>query len=180
MEFSSFSIGTERAVKTWQSTLGVHEDGVMSSQLLERLFTGRENDDSQIKSDQMINKLGSLNGVPQVASVSKIAGTQQSLIKDFGSVKDNVTKNRVFLLGENRWEEPSRLVKSVQSGNERNPTSTSAKCLTCRGEKRLMCVECDGSGEPNIEQQFMEWVGEETKCPYCDGLGYTICDACQE
>lgn len=83
---------------------------------------------------------GSLNGVPQVASVSKIAGTQQSLIKDFGSAKDNVTKNRVFLLGENRWEEPSRLVKSVQSGNERNPTSTSAKCLTCRGEKRLMCV----------------------------------------
>lgn len=26
--------------------------------------------------------------------------------------------------------------------------------------------------------QFMEWVDEGTKCPYCEGLGYNICDLC--
>ncbi|KAK2415053.1 protein disulfide isomerase pTAC5, chloroplastic [Trifolium repens] len=34
MEFSSFSSGTERAVKTWQSSLGVVGDGIMTSELL--------------------------------------------------------------------------------------------------------------------------------------------------
>lgn len=26
--------------------------------------------------------------------------------------------------------------------------------------------------------QFMEWIDEGAKCPYCEGLGYTICDVC--
>ncbi|KAL2530917.1 plastid transcriptionally active 5 [Forsythia ovata] len=38
MEYSSFSSGTERAVKTWQATLGAPEDGIMTSELLERLY----------------------------------------------------------------------------------------------------------------------------------------------
>ncbi|PWA72880.1 plastid transcriptionally active 5 [Artemisia annua] len=37
-EFSCFSSGTERAVKTWQSSIGVPETGVMTVELLERLF----------------------------------------------------------------------------------------------------------------------------------------------
>lgn len=27
--------------------------------------------------------------------------------------------------------------------------------------------------------QFMEWVGEDTKCPYCEGLGHITCDLCR-
>lgn len=30
--------------------------------------------------------------------------------------------------------------------------------------------------------QFLEWVeegGESAKCPYCDGLGFVTCDACE-
>ncbi|XP_057997755.1 protein disulfide isomerase pTAC5, chloroplastic-like [Hevea brasiliensis] len=38
MEYSSFSSGTERAVKTWQATLGAPEDGIMTAELLERLY----------------------------------------------------------------------------------------------------------------------------------------------
>ncbi|KAI4990646.1 hypothetical protein ZWY2020_039009 [Hordeum vulgare] len=44
-EFSSFSTGTERAVKTWQSSIGTTEDGLMTSKLLEMLFTGRTEED---------------------------------------------------------------------------------------------------------------------------------------
>ncbi|KAF9606797.1 hypothetical protein IFM89_028173 [Coptis chinensis] len=38
MEFSSFSSGTERAVKTRQASLGAFEDGIMTAELLEKLF----------------------------------------------------------------------------------------------------------------------------------------------
>lgn len=27
--------------------------------------------------------------------------------------------------------------------------------------------------------QFLDWVDEGVKCPYCEGLGHTICDACE-
>ena len=30
----------------------------------------------------------------------------------------------------------------------------------------------------NSLMQFLEWVDEGTKCPYCEGLGYTVCDLC--
>ncbi|WJX89190.1 Protein disulfide isomerase pTAC5, chloroplastic [Trifolium repens] len=38
MEFSSFSSGTERVVKTWQVSLCVAEDGIMTSELLKKLY----------------------------------------------------------------------------------------------------------------------------------------------
>ncbi|WCJ24243.1 plastid transcriptionally active 5 [Euphorbia peplus] len=38
MEFSSFSSGTERAVKTWQASLSIPDDGIMTTELLERLY----------------------------------------------------------------------------------------------------------------------------------------------
>ncbi|KAL8217313.1 hypothetical protein R6Q57_024150 [Mikania cordata] len=40
-------------------------------------------------------------------------------------------------------------------------------------------AQCDGTGEPNIEPQFLEWIGEDTKCAYCEGDGHTLCDVCQ-
>ncbi|KAF9605163.1 hypothetical protein IFM89_014154 [Coptis chinensis] len=38
MEFSSFLSGTERAVKTRQASLGAFEDGIITAELLEKLF----------------------------------------------------------------------------------------------------------------------------------------------
>ncbi|KAL5215393.1 hypothetical protein ABZP36_006794 [Zizania latifolia] len=52
MEFSSFSSGTERAVKTWQATVGISEDGVMTSDLLDILFTGKIGQD--LKTNELL------------------------------------------------------------------------------------------------------------------------------
>lgn len=49
MEYSSFSSGTERAVKTWQATVGASENGVMTSELLEWLFSGKTGEDVKTK-----------------------------------------------------------------------------------------------------------------------------------
>ncbi|KAM3368859.1 hypothetical protein ACQJBY_017027 [Aegilops geniculata] len=162
-EFSSFSTGTERAVKTWQASIGTTEDGLMTSELLEMLFTGRTQDD--------LKKEG-VNGA-LVPPVTETAEVQQPVVE-----KIDYNKHRVYLLGENRWEDPSRLTKKDKPISGSTAASTK-QCITCRGEGRLLCLECDGTGEPNIEPQFLEWVGEDTKCPYCEGLGHTICDVCQ-
>ncbi|CAL8137833.1 unnamed protein product [Prunus armeniaca] len=37
MEFSSFSSGTERVVKTWQASLDAPQDGIVTAELLEQL-----------------------------------------------------------------------------------------------------------------------------------------------
>ncbi|XP_072987481.1 protein disulfide isomerase pTAC5, chloroplastic isoform X1 [Typha latifolia] len=170
-EYSYFSSGTERAVKTWQATLGTPEDGIMTSELLEKLFMEQRMKGSSLNVGE--------NGAA-VASVTEVAEIQQTVVKETGDLEVEVSQNRVFLLGENRWEEPSRLLQKNKPISRSNASAT--KCLTCRGEGRLMCTECDGSGEPNIEPQFLqflEWVDEGTKCPYCEGLGYTICDVCE-
>ncbi|CAL2244884.1 unnamed protein product [Prunus armeniaca] len=39
MEFSRLSSGTERAVKTWQASLDAPEDGIVTAELLEQLYT---------------------------------------------------------------------------------------------------------------------------------------------
>ncbi|BBH09528.1 plastid transcriptionally active 5 [Prunus dulcis] len=94
MESSSFSSGTERAVKTWQ------ED---------------------------------TNGAA-VTSATEISEVQQTLVKD-GVTEVEVSEHRVFLLGKNRWEDSSRL---------------------SRNQKK---EECDGTGEPNIEEQVRAVLG---------------------
>jgi protein disulfide-isomerase len=55
-----------------------------------------------------------------------------------------VSKHRVFLLGENRWEEPSRLVQNNNKQAIKSSAETSGtKCLSCRGEGRLLCTGTD-------------------------------------
>ncbi|KAG1361848.1 protein disulfide isomerase pTAC5, chloroplastic [Cocos nucifera] len=168
MEYSSFSSGTERAVKTWQASLGTPEDGIMTAELLERLFMVQRVGDSSLKDGA--------NGAA-AASVTEIAEIQQTVVKEHGD-EVQISQQKVFLLGENRWEEPSRLVDGNKPISRSKGVST-IKCLSCRGEGRLMCTECDGTGEPNIEPQFLEWIDEGAKCPYCEGLGYAICDVCE-
>ncbi|ESQ56318.1 hypothetical protein EUTSA_v10025497mg [Eutrema salsugineum] len=159
MEFSSFSSGTESA-----ATLGVREDGIMTEELLERLFMDQITDKDEASTRKQVE---AGNG-PVKTQVSE---KQQAITKD----QSDSSQYRVYLLGENRWEDPSRLNKPVGGSKS---TDTKTKCITCRGEGRLLCLECDGTGEPNIEPQFIEWVGEDTKCAYCEGLGFTVCDVC--
>ncbi|CAH2079410.1 unnamed protein product [Thlaspi arvense] len=177
MEFSSFSSGTARAVKTWQASLGVREDGIMTEDLLQRLFMDQITDEhiEKDKDEAKTMKREETGNGAVSTSVRQVSEKQKSFIKDQSEREPEISQHRVFLLGENRWEDPSRLNKPVDRSNT---TDTKTKCITCRGEGRLMCLECDGTGEPNIEPQFMEWVGEDTKCAYCEGLGYTVCDVC--
>ncbi|OMO93057.1 hypothetical protein CCACVL1_06648 [Corchorus capsularis] len=185
MEYSSFSSGTERAVKTWQVSLGAREDGIMTVELLQRLFKEQQITsssssniaDQEIASATIPEKEGT-NGAA-IASLTEISEIQQKVVKEEGSTKTEVSQHRVFLLGENRWEEPSRIGGRDKQDKESKNKDTTTKCHACRGEGRLMCAECDGTGEPNVEPQFLEWVDEGANCPYCDGLGYTVCDVCQ-
>ncbi|KAA8548431.1 hypothetical protein F0562_000115 [Nyssa sinensis] len=114
MEYSSFSSGTERAVKTWQATLGAPQDGIMTAELLERLYMEQQIGNSGLtinadpkKYDATIPQEGA-NGVA-VASVTEISEIQQKIVKEEGITEVEESHRRVFLLGENRWEEPSRL-----------------------------------------------------------------------
>ncbi|MBA0570633.1 hypothetical protein Golob_004252, partial [Gossypium lobatum] len=190
IEFSSFSSGTERAVKTWQATIGAREDGIMTAELLQRLFEEQEVKSSSSSNIATIWEKEGTNGTA-ITSLTEISEIQQKVVKEEGFTEAEVSQHRVFLLGENRWEEPSRLtVKDKQAtGSENIDAKTS--CHACRGEGRLMCAECDGTGEPNVEPQvkmgfacsvhdlfkeFLEWVDEGANCPYCDGLGYTTCE----
>ncbi|KAG9446604.1 hypothetical protein H6P81_012732 [Aristolochia fimbriata] len=170
MEYSSFSSGTQRAVKTWQASSGAAEDGIMSAELLEQLFMQVE---VVKQTGNSISSLGQdvINGAP-VSGVRETTEIKETVIKE-NEAEIQVSRQRVFLLGENRWEEPSRLV-----GRDKKSVGAT-KCHACRGEGRLLCTECDGTGEPNIEPQFVEWVDEGAKCPYCEGLGYAVCDVCQ-
>lgn len=180
MEFSSFSSGTERAVKTWQSSLGIPEDGIMTSHLLERLYLDIRTTDidsvNETKKSASVLPKEVENGAA-VASVTEISEVQQKVVGEVDQ-ETEASHPRVFLLGENRWEEPSRLSTKVRVDRGKNKDGT-MRCLQCSGLGVLLCTECDGSGEPNIEPQFMEWVGEDTKCPYCEGLGHITCDLCR-
>lgn len=184
IEYSSFSTGTERAVKTWQAAIGVTEDGIMTSELLERLYMEHqvEDTDTNMNADQKgiiqtIPPMEGTNGAP-IASFTEISEIKQTVVKE-GATEVDLSERRVFLLGENRWEEPSRLAGRGNQDAGSKAKKATTQCLTCHGEGRLMCLECDGTGEPNIEPQFIEWVDEGMKCPYCEGLGYTICDVCE-
>lgn len=80
----------------------------------------------------------SANGAP-IASIMEIEEVQQTIVKEDGVSETEVSHHRVYLLGENRWEEPSRLSTSKKPA-ETTSDSTTMKCLTCRGEGRLLCM----------------------------------------
>lgn len=74
-----------------------------------------------------------------MASLTEISEIQQKLVKEEGFTKAEVSQHRVFLLGENRWEEPSRLTgKDKQATGSKN-IDAKTSCHACRGEGRLMC-----------------------------------------
>ncbi|KAF9607050.1 hypothetical protein IFM89_030823 [Coptis chinensis] len=181
-------------VHAMQTSLGTCEDGIMTAELLEKLFMEQGAVDPNFHE--------STNGA-SVASVTEVLEIKQNVIKESEVAEFKASHHHVFLLGENRWEDSSRLVgrnKEVSASKVEISTTT---CIACRGEGRrgvyyaqhvdvfialslssginihIDCTKCDGTGEPNIEPQFLECVDEGTKCPYCEGLGYNICDVCE-
>lgn len=61
-------------------------------------------------------------------------------MKEEGETEVEVSQHRVFLLGENRWEEPSRLVGRDKKVGVIKTKDARTKCLSCRGEGRLLCT----------------------------------------
>ncbi|CAL9014217.1 unnamed protein product [Prunus brigantina] len=85
MEFFSFSSGIKLAVKTWQ---------------------GLDNKGSTLTATQKED-----TNAAAVTSGTEISEVQQTLVKE-GVTKVEVSEHRVFLLGENRWEDSSRLSRN--------------------------------------------------------------------
>ncbi|KAL6344333.1 hypothetical protein AAG906_037911 [Vitis piasezkii] len=106
VEFSSFSSGTERAVKTWQASLGAPENGIMTAELLERLFMEQHIEAAGLKrnidpkeNDASPPKEG-VNGA-LVASVTEISEIQQKVLKEEGFTEVEVSQQRF-----SSWREP--------------------------------------------------------------------------
>ncbi|XP_021833292.1 uncharacterized protein LOC110773096, partial [Prunus avium] len=114
MEFSSFSSGTERAVKTWQAFLDAPQDGIVTAELLEQLYMvaqieGLDNKGSTLTATQKEDTNGAA-----VTSATEISEVQKTLVKE-GVTEVEVSEHRVFLLGENRWEDSSRLSRNQKN-----------------------------------------------------------------
>ncbi|GMP77833.1 hypothetical protein CsSME_00033978 [Camellia sinensis var. sinensis] len=171
-------------VRAIQATLGAPEDGIMTAELQERLYIEQQIGGSglAVNADPKGNDRTGLpkevtNGAV-VASITEISEIQGTVVEE-AVTEIEVSHERVFLLGENRWEDPSRLTgRNKQVGADKSKDSTT-RCLSCQGVGRVLCAECDGTGEPNIEPQFLEWIDDGAKCPYCNGLRFTICDVCE-
>ncbi|KAI5071157.1 hypothetical protein GOP47_0013408 [Adiantum capillus-veneris] len=198
MEYSTFSSGTERAVRSWQAALGALEDGIMTAELLKKLLSeetaipitkespssssqgkaapsakvaaptsspGVKTPDTKGKTTDVKPKT---TGSPGTKSATAKAASS-SLKKPSSSVVET-SRPRVYLLGENRWEEPDRLFsKNGPIVATATATASSKKCFSCKGPGTMMCTECEGTGELNVEEQFLEWAEEGAKCPYCEG-----------
>lgn len=72
-------------------------------------------------------------------SITEMTEIQRKVVRENGDAQFDVSQHRVFLLGENRWEEPSRLV-GRDKPLDRRETASPTKCLSCRGEGKLMCT----------------------------------------
>eukprot|EP00249_Psilotum_nudum_P022338 c28477_g1_i1 orf=655-1935(-) len=165
LKYSCFSNGTEHAVKAWQESIGVAQDGIVTSHLFESLC--KDKVPNSAEEDNADDTSGS--STPEIVKVD-LAGNIA-----FKGDSMEASHRRVYLLGENRWEDPDRLVK--KNGYKSVKTIAGEKCFACRGEGRCLCTDCEGTGELNVEEQFLEWA-EDAKCPYCDGSGTITCDLC--
>ncbi|CAK9209767.1 unnamed protein product [Sphagnum troendelagicum] len=180
-QHSSFSKGTEAAVKAWQVSVGEVDDGIMSAQLLAQLSTGEKPADVSDTKKPNAASSGQVSSAKQPAASLKMTPKHRETEMDrFSTIDDSTghgSRPRVYLLGENRWEDSSRLIKKSK-GQKTNLKPATEKCFSCRGEGVTLCTECEGTGDLNVEEQFLEWVEEGPKCPYCEGTGSVPCDVC--
>lgn len=181
MEFAMFSNETESAVKAWQASIGALEDGILSTDLLDYLFGRSGNSSPPTENPKTSPQAAKPKPSPSAESSEQRKTFAEDKRDVEGTVHEDIAPNRrVFLLGENRWEEPGRLfAKPSNNGTPSGPRPVFAeKCFSCRGEGVTMCTECEGTGELNVEDQFLEWVEDGSRCPYCEGSGAVPCDVC--
>jgi protein disulfide-isomerase len=74
-----------------------------------------------------------------VPAVTGIAEVRETAVAENGVSGVGVSEHRVFLLGENRWEDPTRLTQNKKIASTGTSASTKT-CISCRGEGRLMCL----------------------------------------
>jgi hypothetical protein len=70
--------------------------------------------------------------------VREISEVQQNVVGDVDKGTE-LSHPRVFLLGENRWEEPSRLLAKGAVDRVKKKDAT-IKCLQCSGLGILLCT----------------------------------------
>eukprot|EP00271_Cylindrocystis_brebissonii_P001109 TRINITY_DN11375_c0_g1_i1.p1 TRINITY_DN11375_c0_g1~~TRINITY_DN11375_c0_g1_i1.p1 ORF type:complete len:498 (-),score=63.23 TRINITY_DN11375_c0_g1_i1:841-2334(-) len=199
---SYFSDDTESAVKTWQATVGVRETGIMTPELLAMLHGEAEL--PEVAPAKKPTSKSSYSPpsptAPSVPSPPSSAGkgpTREApaATREVPEVMryartsieaSDGTPQRVYLLGENRWEDPSRIstfksTPPIAVGASGNPVAskvTGTKCIACRSQGSVTCMECEGTGELNVEEQFLDWLAGEPQCLYCEGKGAVTCDSC--
>ena len=81
----------------------------------------------------------------------------------------------MFLLGESRWEEPSRLIGKDKQGGVKKVHGSPITCIACRGEGRLMCTGLHSLSINPFEitiQQFMIIISRAYKSYDCIRLNY--------
>ncbi|KAF9606112.1 hypothetical protein IFM89_023135 [Coptis chinensis] len=99
-----------------QTSLGACEDGIVTAELLEKLFMaqGAVVPNFHVSADQSRKEVFLFckeNAVgASVASVTEVLEIKQNVIKESEDAEFEASHQRVFLLGENRWEDSSRLV----------------------------------------------------------------------
>ena len=106
------------------------ETGVMTSELLERLYMEQKEGTSGFKEGE--------NGVV-VTSITEVPEILSGIVKEY--IESDVNDTRVFLLGENRWEDSSRLKNRNKQDNSQTDSKgvVMTRCITCCGIGHLQC-----------------------------------------
>ncbi|OAE22198.1 hypothetical protein AXG93_3271s1410 [Marchantia polymorpha subsp. ruderalis] len=191
IEYSMFSDGTESAVKTYQASIGVPEDGLVNAKLLATIL-GVEAEETEKTEKSVSPPMGKdvtppkkkspvvAKSPPQKEEPASRSSREIDRYERTNAEDTHGSQRRVYLLGENRWEEPGRLtIKAQQSQNGSGMKLVIENCFSCRGLGTMLCTDCEGTGDLNVEEQFLEWIdGEEPRCPYCEGVGAVPCDLC--
>jgi hypothetical protein len=86
----------------------------------------------------------------QASSAKQNAGSlemkpveQEREIDRFSTTDDETghgSRTRVYLLGENRWEDSSRLIKKSKGQTMNSKPATVIMCFSCRGEGVTLCT----------------------------------------
>ncbi|GJP81713.1 hypothetical protein CLOP_g11850 [Closterium sp. NIES-67] len=248
-EDAFFGANTESAVKTWQSTMNLSEDGIITPNLFALLIGDPElaaepASEPPATASTKPSTPPSAPPSPSPSPASSPSKPSQPLstspasprappatrekreIERYARSSLEQGQRRVFLLGENRWEDPNTLIgrqadkgeggegrreegegeeveeggvegkgkgrggvrdlvevkgkgkKKGKKGAEGGLKPVVVSCYQCRGEGNVVCMECEGTGDLNIDEQFLDWVGDSACCLYCDGTGAIKCDLC--
>eukprot|EP00899_Mesostigma_viride_P025854 jgi/Mesvir1/6453/Mv19533-RA.1 len=171
MEYALFLEGTESAVKTFQCTHKLKEDGIVGPKTWAVLLTleGIPDEFADIASTLSSSSPSAAPSAPAPVSTSSpstpaASSAPPSASSSWGGGKASATPEseryartetqagsssgsvRVFLLGENRWEEPGRtsvgpISLEPKAGDKGSKgLKLVAACFTCRGVGAMMCT----------------------------------------